>query len=129
MALSAVLYLLIVPINLINGTISLIASFILYSLFTYFLLKKTMYKSTLKTVIAVILGRIILEIPVRILHFYETLASLGLPICSILGIIAAYVYFLYKNKAIAIIFFLIALWLFIVFYGDGIWYQYCASLK
>ena len=70
---------------------------------TYFILENYAERQSfgLPYIIAIVLGRIILELPIRITEFPETLFSLFIPIVVFLSIFLAALYF--KEKRISVL--------------------------
>lgn len=77
---------------------------IAFALFTWFSLNKCKHKGIQMplAVIAILIGSIILEIPVRILYYESTYHSLLIPITKVVSIILTAICFKKRNLAIII---------------------------
>lgn len=72
---------------------------------TYFILEKYAEPKTYGTpfVIAIIMGRILLDIPIRVMEFRETIFSLFIPIVVMISIFLAALNFKEKNKIVLVL--------------------------
>lgn len=104
--LSLVLYLVTAPLRggyvtvlgLTGLPLSTLVGFILYFLFTFFLLHKFEGKTKKYVVLlAILLGCILLELPVRILRFQSSLGSLPDIVFKIVAISAAFLFYTVKG--------------------------------
>lgn len=89
----------------------------LFAIFTYWLLAKVNVERKGLLALAVLLGRIALEIPLRIISFESSLISILCPICCCLGIAAAYLFWKNKHKYGWAITLFTVFWLYCVFDG------------
>lgn len=81
------------------------AEAICYLLLTYYILEKYAKPKTYGThfVIAIIIGRILLDIPIRILEFRETIFSLFIPIVVMTSIFLGSLCFREKSRTVLIL--------------------------
>lgn len=106
--------------NAINILLTLTIEPIVYFIFTYMVLQRGEKKgyNTFLCTIAVFLGRIAIELPIRIKDFEPTMQSILPPICCIISIFVAYLYYRYKHKAIPIVILGSLIWIYCIFYGQ-----------
>lgn len=81
------------------------AETICYFLLTYFILEKYAKPKTygIPYVIAIIIGRIVLDIPIRVMEFRETLFSLFIPIVVMSSIFLGSLYYKEKNRTVLVL--------------------------
>lgn len=132
--LSFVISLIIAPLrggyitvnNIFDGPdLSMILGFVIYFIFTVYCLNYYVKKIQLKVILAAILtGRLILDIPFRIIDFDATLISLPDTLFHILGIVLAYCAFHFKYKRVLIFLIGISFTSLIAVKGLPFWYNY-----
>lgn len=118
--ISALLMVVLCPLNAVNLYLTLIIQPIVYFIFTYLVLHKAEKKgySLLGCAGSVLLGRIAMELPIRIMDFEQTFSTILPPICCMISILVAYIYYRYKCKAILFVILGILIWLYCIFYGQ-----------
>ena len=81
------------------------AESILFFVLTYLLLSKYAEPDSygVPIVVAILLGRIVFELPVRIMEFRQTLFSLFIPLVVVVSIILASVYYREKRPVVLIL--------------------------
>lgn len=107
---SVLLYILLSPLRVIDIRLSIAVQSIVYSLFTYLSLRKRKYYSAVLVVTAILLGVCAIDFPLRILNWKGSLLSILSTICSMAGILIAYLYYQYRLKSVLVIFALIGLY-------------------
>ena len=92
---------------------------------TYFILEKYANPQTfgLPYVVAIVLGRIIFELPIRITEFPETLFSLFIPIVVFSSIFLAALYF--KEKRISVLVLSVIILILLSTIGQSEWLNAC----
>lgn len=113
--MSLMLFLVLTPLRGISFSFSLSIEPVVYFLFTYVLLKRKNCNNRVACIMAIILGRTALEVPFRVVNFDSCLNSFLIPICSIIGVMAAY--YCYKHKYLHVIIGIL-FWLYCVFEGQ-----------
>jgi len=123
--LSLVMSLLCAPLRAWGFTNASIIETIFYLIITYMILRKLSdNKSETKIItIAIIAGRICLELPLRIIHFNETLISLPSTSLACLSILLAAFIYTIKHKKHIVLFAILA-WSCCVFWGHKKCLQY-----
>lgn len=107
---SVLLYILLSPLRVIDIRLSIAVQSIVYSLFTYLSLRKRKDYSAVLVVTAIFLGVCAIDFPLRILNWKGSLFSILPTICSMAGILIAYLYYQYRLKSVLVIFALIGLY-------------------
>lgn len=107
---SVLLYILLSPLRAIDMHLSTAVQSIVYPLFTYLALKKRKDYSATLVVTAIFLGICTIDFPLRILNWKGALHSILPTICSMTGILMAYLYYQYRFKSILGIYALIGLY-------------------
>ena len=125
--ISALLMVVLCPLSAVNLYLTLIIQPIVYFIFTYLVLRKAEKKgcSLLGCAGAVFLGRIAMELPIRIMDFEGTFATILPPVCCMISIVLAYIYYRYKRKAILFVILGSLIWLYCIFYGQKGILNYC----
>lgn len=78
-------------------------------------------------ILGLFLGRIILEIPIRIVDFWPTLSSLNYPIISILAILAAWWY--YRERSSWLLIGILAIFILINTIGTEWWMSFVMNYR
>lgn len=122
--ISLILYFICTPLRALSIYYSAIIESIAYSFVTFLLLKKYSKKphDIISIILYTVLGRIIFELPIRLVDFEKTLITLMVTISVILSIILTGIIY-YKRKSYIIILSLIS-WGYCVFIGHKSWFDY-----
>lgn len=107
---SVLLYILLSPLRVIDIRLSIAVQSIVYSLLTYLSLRKRKDYSAVLVVTAIFLGVCAIDFPLRILNWKGSLLSILSTICSMAGILIAYLYYQYRLKSVLGIYALIGLY-------------------
>lgn len=96
---------------------------------TYLLLQK--YDKECKHIIPItlwiILGRFILESPIRIFDFWDSMPSFGVTLCCFVGIVLGAV--CYKEKRLAVVILSVAILVILSTVGESEWWDWCQRIK
>lgn len=96
---------------------------------TYLLLQK--YDKECKHIIPItlwiILGRFILESPIRIFDFWGSLSTLNVTLCCLTGIVLGAV--CYKEKRLAVVILSVAILVILSTVGVSEWWDWCQRIK
>lgn len=117
---SILLMIILSPLNAANILLTIAVEPIVYFIFTFLILlwgEKKGY-NTFACVVAVFLGRIAIELPIRIRHFEDTLFTILPVVCCIISIFVSYLYYRFKYKAIFATVIGVAIWLYCIFGGQ-----------
>lgn len=93
---------------------------IVFSFFTYRVLcaKDKMNCSAFVSVMAICLGACSLELPIRIIHWEETLGTVLPLVCTCISIFSTYLYYQYRFKSVLIILAACFIWIYCIFGGQ-----------
>ncbi len=96
---------------------------------TYLLLQK--YDKECKHIVPItlwiILGRFILESPIRIFDFWDSMPSFGVTLCCFVGIVLGAV--CYKEKRLAVVILSVAILVILSTVGESEWWDWCQRIK
>ena len=112
------------PLRGVSITFSILVEPLCYALFTFLILKNVKKCKPLFVVIALALGRIILDLPLRFCDFESSLHTIFCPICTILIIFVTYLLFEYKYKVVLPVVISLSFWLYYALYGQKMWANY-----
>ena len=122
--LSLTLCLICTPLRALSLYNAAIIESIVYSFITFLLLRKYVDAkySIIRIIICIILGRIIIELPIRIVDFDKTLSTLIVTIIVILSTILTGLIYSNKKKYVIILSFIS--WIICAFIGHKVWFDY-----
>ncbi len=123
--LSFALLLTVSPLNAFSIGWSAVIQSVCYVMLTYILLSKCKDEDFLITASAIVLGRIFLELPVRMLDFNSSRTTLMMSLFPLWNILMTAWYYKCKKKWVSI------LWvtgcIFFIFWGHGWWIEWCTG--
>lgn len=122
--LSLTLCLICTPLRALSLYNAAIIESIVYSFITFLLLRKYVDAkySIIRIILCIILGRIIIELPIRIVDFDKTLPTLMVTIIVILSTILTGLIYSNKKKYVIILSFIS--WIICAFIGHKVWFDY-----
>lgn len=122
--LSLTLCLICTPLRVLSLYNAAIIESIVYSFITFLLLRKYVDAkySIIRIILCIILGRIIIELPIRIVDFDKTLPTLMVTIIVILSTILTGLIYSNKKKYVIILSFIS--WIICAFIGHKVWFDY-----
>ena len=122
--LSLTLCLICTPLRALSLYNAAIIESIVYSFITFLLLRKYVDAkySIIRIILCIILGRIIIELPIRIVDFDKTLSTLMVTIIVILSTILTGLIYSNKKKYVIILSFIS--WIICAFIGHKVWFDY-----
>ncbi len=122
--LSLTLCLICTPLRALSLYNAAIIESIVYSFVTFLLLRKYVDAkySIIRIILCIILGRIIIELPIRIVDFDRTLLTLMVTIIVILSTILTGLIYSNKKKYVIILSFIS--WIICAFIGHKVWFDY-----
>lgn len=118
------LCLICTPLRALSLYNAAIIESIVYSFITFLLLRKYVDAkySIIRIILCIILGRIIIELPIRIVDFDKTLPTLMVTIIVILSTILTGLIYSNKKKYVIILSFIS--WIICAFIGHKVWFDY-----
>ena len=122
--LSLTLCFICTPLRALSLYNAAIIESIVYSFITFLLLRKYVdakYR-IIRIILCIILGRIIIELPIRIVDFDKTLSTLMVTIIVILSTILTGLIYSNKKKYVIILSFIS--WIICAFIGHKVWFDY-----
>ena len=124
---SLLLSLICAPLRAYDFRIAAIVESIVYAFATFFILSKysTKPKEVISLVSVIILGRILLESPIRVINPEGTLYSLMESIIVLLGIILTGI--IYYTRKVYILLLSLTVWGYCAFVGHDNWLIYCST--
>lgn len=122
--LSLTLCLICTPLRALSLYNAAIIESIVYSFITFLLLRKYVDAkySIIRIILCIILGRIIIELPIRIVDFDKTLPTLMVTVIVILSTILTGLIYSNKKKYVIILSFIS--WIICAFIGHKVWFDY-----
>lgn len=128
LVISALLSLVVCPLNAVNSlSFVVLARSLCYFAFTWYMLNRNEKENKINTatiVLAICVGSILLEVPVRLMDFRETLPSIPIPVGECIAIVLAR--YCYKEKRPVVYALTIIVVLLLCIFGVNTWDAFCS---